>query len=104
MPGMEDTSVFSLLPSIINRGNMRLDALRCVSCTISRITADLRFLLGLISIYSLSLLENLIKTQAVDMRQQTSEFTILSRCLIITFRNLLVIQSKHGFCQPDFVG
>src|ERR1700761_219751 len=52
MPGIDDTSLFWFSPSTINSGKIRLAALKCVSCTIWRITSLLRFLLGRCSIIS----------------------------------------------------
>src|ERR1700743_791115 len=51
MPGIDATSVFWATPSTINKGNIKLAALMCVSCTIWRITSLFRFLLGLCNIY-----------------------------------------------------
>src|SRR5690606_22602492 len=84
-----------LFPSIINNGKMRLAAVMCVSSTISRITADLRFLLGLINMRSVI--------------YQFMQTPYQSMCSGITGRRRricplpLIVQSEYGFGQSNFV-
>src|SRR5690606_11662449 len=92
IPGMEATSVFWLSPSTINKGKIRLEACRRVSCTISRITADFRFLLGRCSMFRVALYcVGAPKTGHVgfDLGPSMHLFS--------------VVQGEYRLCQTDFV-